>query len=610
MTMTRKPSAPALRVIAGVVALCLMPATGASSQAPTGVVSGVVTLEGSPPPVVRRATVSLISSDARVPLSTITTDDGRFTFSTVPSGHYAVVASKPGFVGAFHGSKRPGRGPGTPIAVPAGGRIGNLDLRLTRGSVISGVLRLPGGALAHNMPVTVIEIVTVNGVRRLRQAGGRAATDDRGEFRFFGLPAGEYLIQAKPSGLIMGSPTAGNDARQTTPAEVSWADAQAQQRLGATTPLAAPQTPERGPTMQYVPVYFPGTADPAQATSVVVGAGEERRGVDFSLVLMPTAKLSGVVSGPDGQPMSKVEMQIHPHSAGLNVAMLLTPRAPVLSAADGSFSIPAVASGSYQLAARVSRSGTDGDLWAAQDVTVAGRDIANVAMTLQAGMTVAGRLAFESAMKTAPSAEDLGRGRVTLSPLLEHGIAPPNPRAPSATVAADGTFAVRGVTPGRYRLLMTIPGLRSTPTSIGDRWTIASIVHDGVDRTDRGLDVRAGQAIDGIVATLTDRPSQLTGTLTDGAGRPAPSYPIVVFSTDRAHWFEDSRRVAIARPATDGTFRLIGLPAGTYFLAAVVGLDAADLADPQFLDQLAAAALKITLRAGETTAQNVRLAAR
>ena len=66
--------------------------------------------------------------------------------------------------------------------------------------------------------------------------------------------------------------------------------------------------------------------------------------------------------------------------------------------------------------------------------------------------------------------------------------------------------------------------------------------------------------------------------------------------------------MAEARPATDGTFRLVGLPAGAYYLCAVVDLEPGDLDDPSFLEQLVLGAIKVTLVDGERTVQNLKLA--
>jgi len=594
------------------VAIVLSFGLHAGAQRPAGSVSGTVVSDDSPPRPIRRATVSLVSPDLGVPLSTVTGDDGLFSFAGVPAGHYGVVASKPAYVGAFYGSKRPGRGPGVPVAVGAGASVTGISLSLTRGSVIAGTLRLPGGELAHNMPVTAIAVEMVNGAPRLRYAGGRTATDDRGEYRIFGLPAGEYVVIAQPSGLIMGTPTGPNDAPQTTPAEVSWVEEIARARTGAARSGPALAAPARGHTMNYATVFYPGTADFALAVPVQVGPGEERQGVDFALSLVATAAVSGVVVDRSGAPVRGASIALRAGDDRLSIAGIVAARAPVQSAVDGSFTVPAVAPGRYQLVARAPASAaSDAGIWALQDVVVDGREISNLALQLQPGLAVSGRLRFDAASTPAPDADGLTRARVTVAPVTPDGAidAIASVRASTAaSVAADGTFAITGLVPASYRIGITMPGVRTTPTAASGAWTLSSIMLDGADVADRAFDLRPGAPVAGVVATFTDRPTDLSGTLVDQTGRPAPGYPIVVFSADRDDWRQGSRRIAIARPSTDGSFRLVGLPAGRYHLAAVVSLERSDVDDPSFLEQLVPASLTVLLNDGVRTVQHLKLA--
>jgi hypothetical protein len=162
--------------------------------------------------------------------------------------------------------------------------------------------------------------------------------------------------------------------------------------------------------------------------------------------------------------------------------------------------------------------------------------------------------------------------------------------------------------PATYRIGISMPGARTTPAGSSGAWTLASIALAGADVSDRAFELQPGAPVAGVVATFTDRPTELSGTLSDQADRPAPGYPIVVFSADRGDWRSGSRRIAVARPSTDGSFRLVGLPPGRYHLAAVVSLDPSDVGDPSFLEQLVPASLTVSLTAGARTVQHLRLA--
>ena len=80
-----------------------------------------------------------------------------------------------------------------------------------------------------------------------------------------------------------------------------------------------------------------------------------------------------------------------------------------------------------------------------------------------------------------------------------------------------------------------------------------------------------------------------------------------LFPTNRALWRPAARRTRPATPASDGKFKLSGLPSGEYYMAAVIDYEYTDLFDASFLEQLAAGAFKITLGEGEKKVQDIRM---
>jgi hypothetical protein len=129
----------------------------------------------------------------------------------------------------------------------------------------------------------------------------------------------------------------------------------------------------------------------------------------------------------------------------------------------------------------------------------------------------------------------------------------------------------------------------------------------GKDIADAPIDMKAGNNVSGVVATFTDHPAELSGTVYDGANRVTPNFPIVVFATDKAYWTLGSRRVQTARPASDGKFKVAGLPSGEYYVCAVTAVDRTEVYDPAFLEQLVAVSFKITVADGEKKTQDLRL---
>ena len=74
-------------------------------------------------------------------------------------------------------------------------------------------------------------------------------------------------------------------------------------------------------------------------------------------------------------------------------------------------------------------------LWASADVTVDGRNVSNIVLALQQGMSVSGRLVFEG---TTPPPTDLTRVRVSLSPIASPGTPNEVMMSASGTADADG----------------------------------------------------------------------------------------------------------------------------------------------------------------------------
>jgi hypothetical protein len=640
-------------------AFCIVPVLSAQVRdaavrpVGTATISGVVVTDDANPRPLRRATVTINTGDIRMPDTAMTDDNGAFAFAGLPAGNYTLVVTRGAYVLSFYGAKKPGKGPGVPVAVLEGQHVTNLVLKALHGSVITGAVRDQNGQPLVGLQVQVTDVQLVNGQRRATlTTSGSATTDDRGVYRAFGLAPGTYLVAAAPSGFGLVS----SEARQMTPDDVRWA----QQATGgaSTTPgMTAPPippVPEPGPTVTYTSVYYPGTADPAAASLVTLGPNEEREGIDFTAMPVPTAKVSGTIVDPNGQIPQSAQVSLVPvQSDSSDMLGMMVRQISGLSGRsvqDGKFSVTGVTPGRYKLTARGAPfqpggpqppggaardlaialagrmgglpGGPPGTLWAVEEITVDGREISNLSLRLQPGMNVAGKIVYEASTQKPPTS--FATTRLMLSPLPASGsqsdMISSMMNGVNGTIADDGTFAVKGVLPDKYRAAVLGPGMLGGLASLAgavnqgasmpvDTWTLKSIVLNGRDVTDVSFEVKPGEDIAGLVITLTDRPTELSGHVIDRAGRPAPGFPIVVFSTDHAQWAVGSRRVRQVRPASDGKFTITGLPAGEYFVCAVTDLDPNDLADPTFLEQLAASgALKVTLADGEKKTQDLRLA--
>lgn len=594
---------------------------GPVAPVPTGTasISGAVSIVGTGQ-FGRRARVTLGVSGGGPSRNTTTDENGRYAFTGLLAGRYSLNVSKPGHIGVSYGQTRPGR-PGTPIQLTDNQRF-DARLQLYKGGVITGTVLDEHGEAIPGTPVRVMRYVLQAGHRTLQQAGG-ASTDDRGMYRAFGLQPGDYVVAAVPRN------TGGASDAERVQAELQ----SLQNRMQSTAPtdeatarelavrasmLQAQMPAQEEQTTGYAPVYYPGTTAPAQAGPVALAPGEEKTGVDFQLQRIPVAKVEGVIVNSTGQALQNVQvtLAVSGVAAAPNVDSNNT-RAD----AEGRFRLSNVAPGQYTLTAiaTVNTGGQRGGgpetptptaargtqppqrpepirLWAVADVSIDGRNVSNVILTLQPGMSVSGRVAFGTTSHQAPA--DLTRVRVTLSPVETPGVPRGSVSSAPGRVDLNGRFTIPSVVPGKYRL---------TASNAGAGWFVESSIVDGLDTLDFPIDIRPGQNVSSAVVTFTDRQAELSGTIVNGRGQPAPDYTIVAYPADQRFWTPNSRRIRTARPGTDGQFTFGNLPPGEYRLAPIVDAEPGSWFDPAFLQQLETGAVKVTIGEGEKKAQTLQV---
>jgi hypothetical protein len=568
----------------------------------TASIAGTVFVEDEPKRRARRVRVTLTSIARTSPGRTTTTDDnGAFTFGGLPAGRFEVQAFKHAYLRASYGASRPDRS-GTPVVVKDGEAITNLTMTIVRGGVITGVVRDTRGRPVPGMNVRVLRLGynSLTGERTLGVPSGATVgvTDDRGEYRAFGLPPGTYLVLVPPP------PSSGrsNQAiRQLTSGEVRQA-LQAARSGRSSVPGAAAPPPVASSSVHvdYAPIFHPGVTDIGAAATIALGLGEERAGVDITTQLVPTATITGTVtslSGPLPQMLSIRLVPAGPHTemlAGAGLRGVSTQPRP-----DGTYVFGGVAPGTYTIEAMIGRGrgapANQPTQWAAAEVHISGQDLA-VPLTLQPGVTIEGRVEFEGRRPTPAELESLS---VMVAATGSGGQL--QSMGGGGRVDADGRFRFAGVTPDTYRFAITW-----NAPSARDTWTIKSSTANGREAFEAPLRVNANEPVEWVL-TFTDTPTTLTGVFQDPGGRAATEYYVLLFSTDRRHWIPGSRRVRTTRPATDGAFTLKGLLPGDYFLVALPDLEPGEWNDPAFLEQLVKSSTRITVRDGETTTQNYRI---
>jgi len=174
--------------------------------------------------------------------TTVLTDAaGHFSFKDQTSGKYTVRATLDGFFGpSVNGF--PSSSATKTVNIESQKPVPASDIYMSKGGVISGRLRDPNGQPASGVSVAAFRVTYTNGRPQWSQANGKA-TDDRGEFRIFWLPPGEYYVGI-------------------TPRAVS----------------AVPSLQDK-----WTRTFYPGVSDTAAAGVLTVKDGMETPGIDFSV---------------------------------------------------------------------------------------------------------------------------------------------------------------------------------------------------------------------------------------------------------------------------------------------------------------------------------------
>ena len=549
----------------------------------SGEIEGTVVNWGPAPTAIGRVFVTVSSSALKNSVTVIADDNGHFVIRRLPPGRFVLAAQRAPYVRSEFCAKRPGR-PGTPIELAAAQRVSDVRIALARGAVVTGTVR---GALGD--PLSGVAVTAVAIGNATAPVTVPVLTDDRGVYRAFGLPPGQYVVRATVEG------RGGVPQKQYTDAQMDVVLTKLLQRSTAA-PVGKPSADLPPPAnsssglFAYAPMFAPSSADPDEAEIITLREGEERTNVDVVVQMVRVTTVTGRVTLPAEMRRGPMQLLLRRISQVPRPAGPLVATASATLEANGDYRFMGVVPGRYRVSFAMPAPSPAGILWATSDVTVTPELFVRVNLLPQPGLHMTGRLVFDAHTRAAPDPSsvrlrlDEVTGAVTL-PALGAG-------------RADGGFDVVGLQPGAFTMTSTL-------TDSG--WWLRSAVIGGRDILDAPLDVDASTDLSGAVVTFTDRHSEVSGVLQSASAEGGSGHAVVVVTTDRSYWRSGSRRIKFARPSTDGRFVFRDLPAGEYVLAVVTDLDAEDLADAAFLDSLISAGVKLTLGEGETKTQDLKI---
>ena len=540
---------------------------------PAGRISGRVLAADNGRPV-KRARVFATAVELPGGRGMLTDDSGVFDLTELPAGRYTLTVSKSGFVALSYGQRRPLQA-GTPLQLADGQQLKGIEFQLPRGSVISGRVLDEDGDAMPGVSVRVMRYQYLQGERRLSPAGN-GQTDDKGQYRVWGLMPGEYYVNAiaRGGGGGFGGPGGGG------PGGPGGAFGGRGGRGSGQAGAAA--DPEQ---VNYAPTYYPGVPSVNEAKAVNVGLSQEVLDINFGMQLVRVARISGVVSNPDGTPVTSGNINLMTDSGGARgnqIGMTFGGRIQW----DGSFTIGNVAPGRYTLRARGDDSETP--QFATQPLSVSGDDLTDVMVTLSAGATISGTISFLPGGSPAP---DYTSFRITAPSTDQSDFGPQQ----AARVDKDGHFTISGVSAGAHLI---------RPSNGSRAWILKSVTAGNRDITDQPFPVRGGETLADVTVVFTDKQSEINGTLTTENGTPVPEFTVLAFPSDPSLWRPQSRHIMTARPDQTGKYRIRGLPPGEYYLATVDPSQQGEWFEPSYLDEHRPGASRVVLSDGDVKTKN------
>jgi len=486
--------------------------------------------------------------------------DGSFRFDNVALGTYLIRATAQGFMPGEYGQRSP-TGRGLPVTVAAGQKIAGVRIAMAPTGSISGRVVDGDGDPLGRVQVLALKVVYQDG-RQVTTIAQSVLTNDRGEYRFFWLPPGQYRVAAK----------AWDAATRSSAVYIA-----PPKRVGTfeqgTGPVVGRRTLENGQVMEHtdVPVYLPGTTDAQTASILSLASGANATGADIQLAgnRVPTYHVRGTVLGARGQPVA-MTVAVVPRTPGPSIAIPVT-----ISRSDGSFDVGGVPAGSYF----VFESG--GAAFAPLDVN--GADV-DVTLDMAGGVDIPGRITFDRGASSG-SVPNPSALRITLSrdpDVLGTPTAGPRFNPPPA---ADGSFTLSGIGPGDYRV--SVPPMLNRsyeggfgPGTLLQNAYVKSIRWGSADVLAGGLHVwgRAQGTLE-IVVGLNG--ADVTGTVLDARAEPVANVIVAVVPDANNRFRSDLYKTASTDSA--GHFHVQGLAPGDYTLLSWDDVEEGAWQNPEFI---------------------------
>ncbi|HEU0184105.1 MAG TPA: carboxypeptidase-like regulatory domain-containing protein [Blastocatellia bacterium] len=509
--------------ILGSILMVVLCTVSAFAQRATGAITGRAVADDGQP--IRHATVNISSvggGGRRAGRLTVVSDeDGNFQAEGLDLVPYLVSAIAPGYVIAPNKRRETNYSfVGQPVTVT-----------MIRGGVITGKVTSATGEPIIRIAVRAIRVRDETGRPDNTAVGNfrpQRMTDDRGVYRLYGLAPGSYLVSAGGSNM--------NSSGSATPYHGRMA------------------------------TYHPSATRDA-ATEVKMIGGDEVSGIDIRFRADRGYAISGKILGAPsaGSQETGTNISLRNPATGAIIATTFLPREgnqtgyAFYGAPNGEYLIMSTRGGFNDAS---SMSATP------RRVTVNGRDVAGVDLTLTPNASIEGTVTIEkvSSAEKCVNPRESYLEETVISVKRDDADAKTDP--PYSFYGAmniegindKGAFAVRNLRPGRHRVDIRLPG---------EDWFLKTMTMTGATPANdprNGLTLKSGDRVAGLTITLATGAAGLKGKIipAGNAGLPSRLRAHLIPAEPLAK--DDLLRFAETPVERDGSFSFANLAPGKYLI--------------------------------------------
>jgi protocatechuate 3,4-dioxygenase beta subunit len=260
---------------------------------------------------------------------------GHYVLENVTAGKYDLAATRNGYVRTSYGPVAKKRAT-TIITLSPGQHMTKLDIKLPPQAVVTGRVLDEDNEPMSNVTVKLMRRGYQNGKPTMSQSES-STTNDKGEYRIFGVGPGKYWAMATNNSRMMVIEQ--REVRSTKSGQAS-----------------------------YAPVYYPSGLSVAEGAQLQITAGAELDGIDFHMTKSKSYSVSGKLLNAN---TTRLAVQLMPHDADGSPGWDRMKMAMVDK--DGTFIFQGVTPGRYDLAAM--QFSQDDRRSAHADVIVANEDV-------------------------------------------------------------------------------------------------------------------------------------------------------------------------------------------------------------------------------------------